>query len=125
MSVLKDLGGWLINTAIIINLDYENIPIKKCKHLWELIESRMEQAGFVKNRRIFITSMESETAFIQARGAMDSILEEFLSQGECVAHCLREFYGIPYAHIADLSTPSVHEIEVDLMATGTFQEFFT
>ena len=114
-----------MNTAIIINLDYENIPIEKCRHVWELIEVRMEKAGFVKSNRIFVTNMDSETAYKQARGVTDSVFEEFLTDGEGVAPYLKEFYGIPYAQIVDLSKPTVHEIKVDMMATGTFQKFFT
>lgn len=113
-----------MNTAIIINLDYENTPIEKCRRVWKLIEIRMEQAGFIKSSRIFVTSMDSESAYKQARGVTDNIFEELLANGD-PAHYLKEFYGIPYAQIVDLSTPSVHEIEVDTMATGTFQKFFS
>jgi hypothetical protein len=113
-----------MGTAIVINLDYANIPVNKCKHLWELIEVRMEKAGFVKCNRTFISNEESEAAYGQARDAIDGILEEFLNKGECVAHYLREFYGIPCEYIADLSTPSVNEIKVDVMESGSFQEFF-
>ncbi|MEI7611601.1 MAG: hypothetical protein WCK63_01760 [Betaproteobacteria bacterium] len=121
------LKGFIVSipkAAIVINLDYENTPAVKCKELFSLVEARMVHAGFDKRHRYFVTSMEPEAAYREARTVMDTIFNEFQSKGECVAHCFRDFYGIPFRQLVTLSTSSFNEIEVDVMETGTFQEFF-
>lgn len=114
-----------MNTVIIINLDYETLPVVKCKQIWAVIEMRMTQAGFAKHNRLFATTMKSDAAFKLARSVMAGIEEEFRVQGESVMQCVREFYGVPHSQIVDLAAPLAHEIEVDLMATGAFQKFFS
>ena len=114
-----------MNTAIIINLDYETQPIVKCRQLWEMIEARMAQAGFTKSSRRFVTPLDSEAACKQARDVMDSIEAEYLAKGQSAAAYIRDFYAVPYAQITNLAAPVSHAIEVDVMATGAFQKFFT
>lgn len=111
-----------MNTVIVINLDYETFPIAKCQRAWALIEKGMVEAGFVKSNRLFITQVDSETAFARARDVMHRI--EKNCQDEDVLLCVREFYGIPYSQIIDLVRPPVHEVSVDFMATGTFRKLF-
>ena len=114
-----------MNTVIIINLDYETLPVVKCKQIWALIELRMTQAGFTKNNRLFSTTINPEAAFKLAGSVMAGIEEEFRVRGESAMQCVREFYGVPQSQIVDLAAPLAHEIEVDLMATGAFQKFFS
>ena len=113
-----------LNTAIIINLDYENFPILKCRKVWGLIEDGMAEAGFSKNNRLFLTNVGSEIAFARARDVLHRVEEDCRVQGEDILHCVREFYGIPYPQIVDLALPAAHEITVDFLATGTFQNLF-
>ena len=114
-----------MNTVIIINLDYEAFPITKCQTIWHLIEERMTEAGFSKNNRLFLTNMDSEIAYQQARGVIGRIEKEVNDQEGKAVHFIRDMYGIPFSQIVDLTTPLASEIVVDFMATGTFQKYFS
>ena len=114
-----------MNTVIIINLDYEAFPIAKCQAIWQRIEERMAEAGFSKNNRLFLTNMDSDTAYEEARDVIRKIEQELNDQGEQVVHFIRDMYGIPFSQIVDLTSPSAKEIVVDFMATGTFQKYFS
>ena len=113
-----------MNTAIIINLDYEAFPIVKCRKIWGLIEKGMADAGFLKNNRLFITNANPEVAFEKARDVLHQVEDDCRADGEDFQSCIREFYGIPHSQIVDLSLPSAHEITVDFIASGTFQSLF-
>ena len=114
-----------MNTVIIIDLDYEAFPIAKCQAIWQRIEETMIEAGFSKNNRLFLTNMDSEIAYEEARSVIRRIEKELSKQGEQVVHFIRDMYGIPYSQIVNLTSPSVNEIVVDFMATGTFQKYFS
>jgi hypothetical protein len=47
-----------MNSAVIINLDYEQHGSANCQRIWKEIETRMLQAGFVKNNRLFLTKLD-------------------------------------------------------------------
>lgn len=111
-----------MNTVIVINLDYETFPVVECQRAWALIEKGMVEAGFVRRNRLFIATVDSETAFARARDVMHRIEKD--CHDEDVLLCVREFYGIPFSQIIDLARPSLHEVSVDLMATGAFQKLF-
>jgi hypothetical protein len=127
-----------MKTAIIFNLDYENQSIVKCRRLWAQIESRMLAAGFTKVGRVFLSQRDSHTSFARARRVVDRIEAEYRVQGDSTAHYLRDFYGVPYSSIVDLKAsasvhidldalalkPPVRGVEVDVLATGAFQQFF-
>jgi len=114
-----------MKTAIIINLDYETRPIVKCRELWQVIESRMSKAGFSKISRRFVTAMDADTACKQAIGVMDSIEAEYKANGLSAMAFIRDFYAVPCDQITNLAPPVSHAIEVDMMASGAFQKFFT
>lgn len=114
-----------MKTAIIINLDYETQPIVKCRQLWTVIEEQMTKAGFVKNSRRFVAAADSDTACRLARGVIDSIENEYRAKGQSAVACIRDFYAVPYAKIINLMGPMSHAIEVDMMASGAFQKFFS
>ena len=113
-----------MNTVIIINLDYENFPIIKCREVWQRIEMAMAEAGFNKSNRLFISNADSGTAFARARDAMQRVERQCREADEDIMQCVREFYGIPYSHIVDLVQPSTHEITVDFLSGGSFQKLF-
>ena len=114
-----------MNTVIIINMNYEGLPIAKCQAIWQRIEERMTEQGFFKNSRLFLTDMDSEDAYKKARAVVRKIEEELNEQGEPVVHFIRDMYGIPFSQIVDLTSPMAHEIVVDFMATGTSQKYFS
>ena len=113
-----------MNTVIIINLDYEAFPISKSQAIWRRIEERMVHAGFSKNNRLFLTSMDSEVAYEQAREVIRETERELHDESENVVHFIRDMYGIPFSQIVDLTSPSANEIVVDFMSTGTFRKYF-
>lgn len=113
-----------MNTAIIINLDYESQPIVKCRQLWKLIDSRMTETGFSTNSRRFVTRLDTESACAKAKAVIDSIDTEYKTMGLNAMSYIRDFYAVPCNQIVDLAGPASHAIEVDLMASGAFQRFF-
>lgn len=114
-----------MNTAVIINLDYESQPIVKCRQLWKMIDLRMAAAGFTRTSRRFVTAMDAPTACKQARGVMDSIEADYQARGLDAVSFIRDFYAVPCDQMINLAVPATDAIEVDLMASGAFQKFFT
>jgi hypothetical protein len=114
-----------MNTAVIINLDYETQPIVKCRQLWKMIELRMGAAGFSRNSRRFVTSVDIETACKQAQGVMESIEADYKARGLDATSYIRDFYAVPCNQMINLAVPADQAIEVDLMASGAFQKFFS
>jgi hypothetical protein len=127
-----------MNTAIIFNLDYEKQPIVRCRRLWSVIETRMLASGFTKLGRIFVSVSDPQMSFLRALGVLESIEKEYRAIGESTADYLRDFYGVPYSDIVNLkaassihmemdtlaSKPLTQGVDVDVMATGAFQQFF-
>jgi len=114
-----------MKTAIVINLDYETRPIGKCQQLWALIEARMADAGFSKSSRRFVIDLNPDAAGKQARAVLDAIESEYCAKGQSAAAYIRDFYAMPYDAIINLAGPVSHAIEVDMMASGAFQRFFS
>lgn len=113
-----------MNSAIIINLDYEQHGSANCQRIWKEIESRMLAAGFVKNNRLFLTAKERKVACQQAKSIIaevDSLLAA--DNNISVFDSIREFYGLDYDQINDLMSPSDAPIQVDFVDTGTFEAF--
>ena len=127
-----------MNTAIVFNLDYERQPTVKCRRLWTQIEARMLASGFSKVGRNFVSIKDPQTAFNRARAVMEAIEVDYRAFGDSTTHYLRDFYGVPYSSMVDLkATTSVHidldalapkaptrGVDVDVMSTGAFQQFF-
>jgi hypothetical protein len=113
-----------MKTAIIINLDYENQPIVKCRQLWAQLEVRMQGAGFTKESRRFVTDNNPEVAGDLAKAVMDAIENEYVQRGSSIRAFIRDFYSIPYEQITDLLAPSLKAIDVDLLGSGAFESYF-
>lgn len=113
-----------MNSAIIINLDYERYGSQICTRVWKEIESRMVRAGFVKNNRLFLTRLGKDEACQQAKAVVSAVEDLFAKDTPPVIDLIREFYGLDYQHIHDLLTPSSAPIEVNFLDTGTFQAYF-
>lgn len=113
-----------MNSAIIINLDYEQYGSAVCCRVWKEIETRMLRAGFVKNNRLFLTKLAKDDACEQAKAIVAIVGELFAPEKIQVIDLIREFYGLDYQNIHDLLTPANEAIEVDFLDTGTFQAYF-
>lgn len=113
-----------MNSAIIINLDYEQYGSPVCRRVWKEIETRMLRAGFVKNNRLFLTSLAKDEACQQAKAVVAVVEELFAPENIHVMDLVREFYGLDYQNIHDLLTPASAAIEVNFLDTGTFQAYF-
>lgn len=114
-----------MNTAIILNLDYEQRNIEVCKRVWSEIEHNMLHAGFVKNNRLFLTNLQKDIACKQARAVVEQLDAKLANEGINLFDCIREFYGIDYQQINNLLAPANEAIEVDFMDTGQFKQYFT
>jgi hypothetical protein len=112
-----------MNSAVIINLDYEQHSSTNCRRIWAEIESRMLQAGFVKNNRLFLTTLDRDTACKQAKSVVAEVEALLAAQDINVFDSIREFYGLDYNQINDLLGPSNASIEVSFVDTGTFRAF--
>jgi hypothetical protein len=112
-----------MNSAVIINLDYEQHGSANCQRIWKEIETRMLQAGFVKNNRLFLTKLDRDTACKQAKAVVAQVEELMTAQDINVFDSIREFYGLDYQQINDLLAPSSAPIQVDFVDTGTFRAF--
>lgn len=112
-----------MNSAIIINLDYEQHASANCKRIWKEIESRMLLAGFVKSNRLFLTAKSRETACQVAKAIIAEVDYLLAADNISVFDSLREFYGLDYDQIYDLMSPSDAPIQVDFVDTGTFEAF--
>ncbi len=112
-----------MNSAVIINLDYELHGNTNCRRIWAEIETRMLQAGFVKNNRLFLTTLNRDAACKQAKAVVSEVEQLLAAQDINVLDSIREFYGLDYQQINDLLGPSNAPIEVSFVDTGTFRAF--
>ena len=101
-----------MNSAILINLDYERYPGPLCARLWQAIEARMHTAGFAKHKRLFLSAAERNEAIRRARDAVAEAETELLAEGQLLVDAVREFYWFEYAQINDLLSPNSEEVEV-------------
>lgn len=113
-----------MNSAIIINLDYEQYGSEVCCKVWQEIEARMVRAGFIKNNRLFLTNLAKDEACQQAKFVVAEVNELFAQESTKVVDLIREFYGLEYQNIQDLLTPTSETIEVNFLDTGTFRAYF-
>ncbi|HRE18693.1 MAG TPA: hypothetical protein PLW86_16760 [Rhodocyclaceae bacterium] len=112
-----------MKSAIIINLDYENHSIATCSRIWEEIERSMQQAGFSKHKRLFVTAMDWNTASKQAKSVMAAVENNLSSEGILVFDVIKELYCFEYQQMNDLLDPVNHTPEVSFVDTGTFRAF--
>ena len=112
-----------MNNAVIINLDYEMGDSANCRRIWQEIETRMMQAGFVKSNRLFLTTLDQESACRQAKAVVAEVDTLLGMENINVFGSIREFYSFEYSHITDLLAPASPAIEVSFLDTGTFRAF--
>lgn len=113
-----------MNTAVIINLNYDNNQGPHCKSLWQLIESRMLACGFTKTGRGFVTDAHVYIASELAQTVLGRIEADYRACGRALRPLIREFYCVPDLKIIDLWRPSVNSIEVRQLDASAFERFF-
>ena len=113
-----------MNTAVIINLDYEHQHGGTCRSLWDILRTRMERAGFTKSGRRFITHHSVEMASLLATKVMNDVEAVYRADGKALRPYIRDFYCMPDVEVVDLWSPSVNSIEVHQMEAGAFERFF-
>ena len=114
-----------MNSAIIINLDYEMHGTVVCSRVWEEIDRRMQQAGFSKHKRLFVTAMDWATASKQAKAVVAGVETDLAGEGIIVFDVIREFYCFEFKQLNDLLDPLNNPPEVSFVDTGTFRAFLT
>lgn len=113
-----------MNTAVIINLNYDNQHDAQCKTLWNRIEAGMQRCGFTKTGRGFVIPHNVDIAGELAQDVLNRIDADYLAAGQALRPLIREFYCVPNRTIVDLWRPSVNAIEVRQMEASAFDRFF-
>jgi hypothetical protein len=107
--------GEKMNTAIVINLNYEQCGQDLCTRYWHQIEDVMEAAGFIKNNRMFLSNLQQDEAFEVARWLIGQMEEHSKANRFSLIQSIREFYGLDYRQLVNLLTPPKQLIEVDFI----------
>lgn len=106
-----------METAILINLDYQHAPYDECRQIWEKIRHNMVAAGFKFNGRLFTIDLPQEReAFMRARKAVESIEEHLDFEDRHLHRYLKDFYGFRYENLRDMLPPCPADIEVRELA---------
>lgn len=101
-----------MNTAIVINLDHERLGADGARQIWGMIETALVGAGFIKNNRLFLSTLPPDQAFAAARKLIDALEVRLVEQGLSLYGALLEFYGMDYLNTENLLVPSPASIVV-------------
>ncbi|MCK6404617.1 MAG: hypothetical protein L6Q60_01235 [Rhodocyclaceae bacterium] len=113
-----------MNSAVIINLDYERHSVQICRRVWDEIAQGMTEAGFSRHHRLFLAEMDRETACTRAKGVVNRVEELLAAEGIIVFDVIREFYWFEYEQINDLLAPANQMPEISYLDdTGAFSPF--
>lgn len=104
-----------MNTAIVINLDYERYGNELCSQYWHRISAVMEAAGFVRSNRMFLSNLQQDEAFQNARWVIGQIDEHTRHNPVTLLQAIREFYGLDYTQVTNLITPPPQTIAVEFI----------
>ena len=113
-----------MKSAVIINLDYERHGADTCRRIWEEIDRRMQEAGFFRHYRIYLSDKEREECCRKAKAIVAEVENQLANEGILVFDVIREFYWFEYQQINDLLAPANQLPEVSFVDTGTFEAFF-
>ncbi|QNM98182.1 hypothetical protein [Chitinimonas koreensis] len=91
-----------VGLAIVINLDYLNLPYDTCRMMWVMIENAMVRAGFILDGREFV-AMNDPAASDRARQVLKALEPTFVSLGYSMFDAVREFYCYDLASRVDLN----------------------
>ncbi|MDK2123632.1 hypothetical protein [Parachitinimonas caeni] len=104
-----------MQTAVVINLDYEILSADRGQKIWRELEKRMLAAGFARDYRVFKMDAPPAVAFPRARAVL-SEFEPFLKQqGLAMFDVVREFYGFEMENCTNLLEPAQSGIEVQVI----------
>ena len=109
--------------AIIINIDYENNDQMICRRFWEEFEREMKKAGFVKHKRLFVTTLDWEAACRQAQGVVAEVEKILANEDIVVFDLIKEFYCFEFNRMNDLLDLCHHAPDVSFVDTTTFRFF--
>ncbi|MEW9897444.1 hypothetical protein ABWL39_02245 [Chitinivorax sp. PXF-14] len=104
-----------MNTAIVINLDYERYGNELCSQYWHRISAVMEASGFVRSNRMFLSNLQQDEAFQNARWVIGQIDEHTRHNPVTLLQAIREFYGLDYTQVTNLITPPPQTIAVEFI----------
>ncbi len=107
-----------MNTAIVINLNYEQCGYELCSSYWQLIQDVMESAGFIKNNRMFLSNLPQDEAYEVARWVIGQLDEHSRNHRYSLIQSIRDFYGLDYRKLVNLMTPPDQSIEVAFIDPG-------
>lgn len=113
-----------MNSAVVINLDYENHRETTCRQFWETLEARLCQAGFSKRKSLFLTKQDWRTACETAKAVVAGVENEFLASDIDALDIVREFYCFEYVPASDLLDPLNNQPEVSFADTSVFATYF-
>lgn len=113
-----------MNSAVIINLDYERHSTEICRRVWEEIAAGMAAAGFTRQRRLFLAAMDRKTAIARATEVVNRVEEMLEHEGIIVFDVIREFHWFEYREIDDLLLPANQLADISVLDdTGAFTPF--
>lgn len=97
--------------GIMINLDYDSYPYDDCRDIWNQIRTRMVDAGFRIEGRLFTIAVPSEEACDLAKAVLDEINLE-MGPDKDVYIFLKEFYGYDHTETVNLLLPPAEGLEL-------------
>ena len=113
-----------MQSAIIINLDYERHTVQTCHRVWEEISLGMRTAGFDRHLRLFLAEMDRKAACARAKRVVSEVEDKLTPEGIIVFDVIREFYWFEYqAAVNDLLAPSNEMPEVSFLDAGALHAF--
>ena len=99
--------------AIVLNLNYENYPHKRCRLIWEAIKASMQKHGFRKDGRTFTIRAASGEASALARHVVEDLALVLNNNGINLYAHIKDFYGYELAHATNLLVPPTDSIQVN------------
>jgi len=112
-----------MNTAIVINLDYQHLPEQTAQRIWKEIDRTLVDAGFTRNNRLFLSPLSPEAASQRVRAVMVQLEARLATEGLSLYGALADFYAMDYLHTENLLVPPTASIEVtELPAAGKLDQ---
>lgn len=109
-----------MNTAIVINLDYQHLSQTAAQRIWEAVEHVFLVAGFTRNNRLFLSPLEPEAASALVRELVQRLETQLAAEGLSLYGALADFYAVDYLHTENLMVPPPSAIDVqELPADGS------
>ncbi len=99
--------------SIVINLNYDEYPEEVCAELWELISTRMLEAGFQHDGRTFFSTLPADQARALAQRVIEDIEDHLEFHRKHIYRYLKEFYGYDKECVVNLMLPPPESIQVE------------